>query len=253
MSNLRLKTAVALMIAALAHSVVSCDGVGPRTTYESPSGIYTGVFTSTATEPSPNRETIGSISEELDAQFLLLGQHYAGSLVVNDTTLTGALTEYRGRRGAFLGFDGMTTITLDGDVSEQDGIFGTYVGNDDQGRFALSYSSLYEDGSSLDLLSGIWVFNQASSGGGIYTITVDIDANGQLFGSDTFGCVFSGQMLIIDDRYSSYRVAVSVSSCGEVNGDYNGLAFSTPLGSGSRLHICTDNGLFAFANIFDRL
>ena len=256
MNRLRSKAAVLLLIAVPAFFVVSCDGfgwTGPHPIYESPSGLYQGAFTSTATQPSPSRETTGIISEELDAQFLLSSQHYAGSVVVVDTSLTGELTEYRGKRGVFLGFDGISTITLDGDVSERDGIFGTYVGDDDQGRFAFSYESLYEDGSSLDLLSGIWSFNQASAGGGIYTITIDLDADGQLFGSDTAGCVFSGRMGIIDDRYSSYRVAVSVSSCGEVDGDYSGLAFNAPVASGSRLYIGADNGFFAFANLFDRL
>jgi len=236
--------------------VVACDDIGwtgQRVIHESPSGFYLGTFTSTATQPSPNRQSIGIISEEFEAHFLLSSQHYAGIVAVDGITLSGSLTEFRGRQGVFLGFDGISTILLNGEVSERDGMFGNYSGEDDEGRFTLTYSGAYEDGSSLDLLSGIWSYSQASSGGGIYTITLDLDDSGRLFASDTAGCVFSGQLAIIDDRFCAYGAAVSVSSCGEVDGEYSGLAFYPIRGAVDFLYVGTDNGLFAFANQFQRL
>ncbi len=254
----RCKFAVAnlVVITVAGLLVVACDGIGwtgQRVIHESPSGFYLGAFISTATQPSPNREAIGIISEEFDAHVLLSDQHYAGIVAVDGTTLSGTLTEYRGRQGVFLGFDGISTISLNGEVSERDGMFGNYSGEDDEGRFALTYSDAYEDGSSLDLLTGIWSYSQASSGGAIYTITLDLDDSGRLFASDTAGCIFGGQLAIFDARFCAYSAAISVSSCGEVDGEYSGLVFYPIGGAADLLYLGTDNGLFAFANQFQRL
>ncbi len=74
-----------------------------------------------------------------------------------------------------------------------------------------------------------------------------------MFGSDTAGCVFSGQLNVIDDRYSAYNAAITVSTCGEVNGDYSGLVFYTGTGVANLLYLGTDNGAFAFATQLERL
>ena len=108
----------------------------------------------------------------------------------------------------------------------------------------------YEEGSSLDRLSGIWSRSETSSGGAVYTITLDIDDGGQLFGTDTAGCVFSGQLTIIDVRYAAYRASINVSACGEVDGDYTGLVFYP---NADFLMIGTDNGQFAFATQLQRV
>ena len=80
---------------------------------------------------------------------------------------------------------------------------------------------------------------------------MEIDGGGRLFATDTAGCVFSGQLTAIDDRYSAYRVAINVSVCGEVEGDYSGLAFY--LSANEVLHIGSDNGQFALAVQLGRL
>ena len=236
--------------------VGACDNIswtGPTDVDQSPSGFYSGSFTSTDVQPSPDRQAIGAISEDFDAQFLLADQHYAGIAAVNGTLLSGSLTEYRGRQGVFVGFDGQSTVSYVGEVTERDGMFGTYEGVGAEGRFGLTYSSAYEDGSLLDRLAGIWSYSESLSGGGIYTITLDLDDNGQLFATDTAGCAFNGQLTIIDGRYIAYRAAVSVSTCGEVNGDYSGLAFYPSPGAADFLYFGTDNGQFAFAIQFERL
>ena len=226
----------------------ACDGpgwTGPTGIDQSPSGIYTGSFTSTVTQPSPARQTIGAVSEDFDAHFLLAQQHYAGNLLVEGASLSGVLIEYDGRQGIFVGFAGSTALSIGGEVNARDGMFGTYTGDAAEGRFALTYNAAYEEGAPLEALSGIWSYNESSSGGGVYTVTVEIDGNGQLFATDTAGCVFNGQLTVIDDRYSAYRVVVEVSACGEVNGNYSGLAFYQSVAD--VLHVGTDNGQFALA------
>lgn len=243
-----------LTLAIFGLSVAACDGTawtGPIGVDQSPSGIYTGSFTSTVTQPSPARQAIGVVSEDFDANFLLAQQHYAGILVVDGISLSGVLIEYSGRQGVFNGFDGLTTVSIDGEVTERDSMFGTYAGDTAEGWFSLAYSETYEEGAPLELLAGIWSYSESSSGGGVYTITVEIDGGGRLFATDTAGCVFSGQLTAIDDRYSAYRVAINVSVCGEVDGDYSGLAFYQS--ANEVLHIGSDNGQFALAVQLGRL
>lgn len=242
-----------LLIATAGWLAVACDGVrwaGPLDIDQLPGGFYSGSFTSTVIQPSPARAATGIVSEGFDAQFLVANEHYAGFVAVSGMSLSGTFTEYSGRQGAFVGFDGTSTISLDGEVTERDGMSGTYTGDVDEGRFALTYNAAYEEGSSLDRLSGIWSYSEASSGGAVYTITLEFDDGGQLFGTDTAGCVFSGQMTIIDARYAAYRATVNVSTCAEADGDYTGLVFYPNAGF---LTIGTDNGLLAFATQLQRL
>ena len=247
--SLQFAVARLLSIAISGFLVAACDGVGwpaVRSADQSPAGVYNGSFTSTVTDPSPARQAIGFISEDFDGHFLLADQHYAGIVAVDGIALSGSLVEYRGRQGVFIGFDGRSTISLDGEVDQRAGASGTYAGENAAGRFGLTYNSVYEEGSSLDQLLGLTSYNESSSSGAVYTMTLQLDDNGELFGSDTSGCIFNGRLSIIDDRYSVYRAAVTVSACGEVDGDYNGLAFHAGTTAPDVLYLGTDSGQFAF-------
>lgn len=120
-ANLVVITAAGLLVAA-------CDGIGwtgQRVIHESPSGFYRGPFTSTATQPSPNREAIGIISEEFDAHFLLSDQHYAGIVAVDGNTLSGTLTTVDGE------YSGLAFYSIGGAVDF------LYLGSDN-GLFAFA-------------------------------------------------------------------------------------------------------------------
>lgn len=211
---------------------------------QSPAGIYFGFFTSTTAGPN---QVLGIISEDFDAQFFSSQLHYAGNVAVDGDTLTGTLTDYRGSRNAFFGFGGVSSITLEGSVATAGGMFGEYTGTNDEGRFNLDYLDSYERASSLDLLAGVWTYSLASSGGGVYVVTFDIAADGIIFGSDTDGCVFNGELRVIDDRYNAYRAVMSISSCNDVVGDYSGLAsFSDEPAGPDRLDLAINNARFAF-------
>ena len=110
-----------LLIATAGWLAVACDGVrwaGPLDIDQLPGGFYSGSFTSTVIQPSPARAATGIVSEGFDAQFLVANEHYAGFVAVSGMALSGTLTEYSGRQGAFVGFDGTSTISLDGEVTE---------------------------------------------------------------------------------------------------------------------------------------
>lgn len=215
---------------------------------ESPSGIYLqGEFTSTVTGLPVAHQVTAIISESYDTQIVSADLHYAGTVDTDRDVLTGTLTQYLGSRGPFWGFEGIRQLKLDGTV-DSTGIFGDYTGDDDRGRFNLVYSSLYERRSSLAAIAGVWTFSQASSAADVYTVTFTIDGNGELFGSDTTGCVFNGRINIIDDQYNAYRATAGISSCGEADGDYTGLAYLSDIAGtlNNQLTYSISNESYAF-------
>lgn len=223
----------------------------------SPAGIYRGNFTTSVGAQPVALDVTGAVSEQDDVQFIFAmdeERHYAGMVGVDGTSLTGTLTEYRGALGRFLGIGGADTATLDGTVEESVAIFGDYSGALDEGRFNLQYDAAYETASSIDLTTGVWVFNMASPGGGVYNVTWDIDIDGLIFGTDSMGCVFLGNADIIDSRFNAYRLTVDVSTCGVLNGEYSGLAFLSPtLGTDlDRMTLSISNSAYAFATILDK-
>lgn len=73
----------------------------------------------------------------------------------------------------------------------------------------MTYDSLLtERPSSLDLISGIWSYTNP-----YYTVTLTIDTQGHLFGSDTDGCTFSGSLSIPHVSINIYEVKFSKSGC----------------------------------------
>ena len=190
--------------------------------YLSPPSIFT---TEAAEHPVQNPVNV-IIASTGEARFLFFGstgtpQMYTqlvGNVNVAADKFTASLKAY---------IDGniqASPVTLDGTIETKSGIWGTYDWDQDFGRFNLIYFPSYEKRSLLSKLEGIWVFNQASSGGMIYTITFTIDPDGTLFGSNTVGCTFNGKFKIIDPRYNVYRLLLETSLCGDLDGTYKGLA-----------------------------
>lgn len=233
--------------------VASCDGAGWTgliTRNKSPAGIYSGIFFSTAASRPESRMVTGIVSEDSEIHLIVQPtvsfSQYGGMVSVDGDALTGTMTEYLGARARWFGFDGVRSITLEGTVSERERLFGDYSG-DDQGTFGLDYSDKYDRPSALDQVSGIWTFDLGSSGGGVYNVTFDTDPIGQLFGTDTNGCIYSGEFEIVDSRFNAYAVSVTVSSCQPVEGGYTGLAFRDSFQGIERLWLFFDNGRYAFS------
>ncbi len=196
---------------------------------QSAAGIYLSVnsfFVSEAILPNTQQPVDVIIASTGEARFLflsasgtpLISPQLAGNVDVSGNKLTATLLSYS---------DGNlqpSIAELTGEVITQDNILGNFTWGLEFGRYVLNYSPLYEETSSLDKLEGIWTFNQASSGGAIYTLTLTINADGSIFGSDTAGCIYNGSVTIIDSRYNVYRMSLAVSSCNEFDDIYNGLA-----------------------------
>ena len=184
------------------------------------------IFTTEAAEHPVQNPVNVIIASTGEARFLFFGSTGAPQMY---TQLVGnvnvAADKFTASLKAYIDGDIQASpVTLDGTVETKSGIWGTYVWDQDFGRFNLIYFPSYEKRSLLNKLEGIWVFNQASSGGLVYTITLTIDPDGTVFGSNTPGCVYNGSFQVIDSSFNVYRLSLETSLCGNLDGTYEGLA-----------------------------
>lgn len=191
-------------------------------------GLWYGQFTSDEYGP---RQVFAIISEDSVAQFVISGSrdlHYDGVVRAGDSgRLVGDLSCYLVADIPFVGAGGVEPMVLSGDINPRVGMSGRYSSESDSGRYNLSYSSNYETPSSLEKIAGVYEFNVSSNGGGIYTLTLDVDENGAVFGQDTTSCTYSGVIRMIDNRYNAYDVVLDVTTCGSMSGVYRGLSSLT--------------------------
>jgi hypothetical protein len=218
-------------------------------------GIWSGLFTSIVDSTASG--VIGAVSVQNEAQFVaaaVFERHYAGALATAGDVLIGSLSIYRGKDGPFFGAGGLDSIDIDGTTISRARLSGEFAG-DDEGQFGLNYDSVYEAGSSLATTAGIWEYSEPSAAGPLYTVTLDIDAAGAIFGTDSAGCTYSGQVALVDGSFNVYDVSFEISACPAANGDYNGLGWIRSVGGGTqnRLTVGLTRNDLAFAATFIRL
>ena len=196
---------------------------------QSAAGIYLSppsMFISEAVENPAQNQVNVLIANTGEARFLFFGSSGTPQMytqLVGDVSV--AADEFTASLKAYSDGDVQAQpVTLDGTVETNSGIWGTYTWDQDFGRFNLTYVPSYERRSVLSKLEGIWVFNQASSSGQVYTITLTIDPDGTVFGSNTPGCVYNGSFQVIDSSFNVYRLSLETSLCGNLDGTYDGLA-----------------------------
>jgi hypothetical protein len=100
----------------------------------------------------------------------------------------------------------------------------------DDYRFTLNPAADYSRAVSLAALAGVYTRSESSIFGEEVTLTVTIDANGQLTGSYSNGCVFNGHASIPDTSHNMVRLQIDLANCGSSrgsskawNGAYDGL------------------------------
>lgn len=95
---------------------------------------------------------------------------------------------------------------------------GRYSGAGDAGTFSMTMSSMWNRRASLDTLAG--TYTRTTSIG--YTMTMSITQTGELTASDTRGCVINGTVTVPDALHNLYRLDATVTSCGVLDGAYQG-------------------------------
>ncbi|MGB5259922.1 MAG: hypothetical protein WBO34_05295 [Gammaproteobacteria bacterium] len=177
---------------------------------QNPMGLWDGTFTETGF--GTGNLTGLLINGELFFISTDADSVHAGTYNVIYNSISGTADLYQ-INGALFG-----TSTLSGTVTtgaSLTGNFSTSYGS--IGTFNLAYDPVTDRGSSLATTNAVW-----SATNGLYTITLAIDINGMITGSDTDGCVYNGAGSIIDAGKNIYRVNITVTSCGVLNGTYDG-------------------------------
>lgn len=111
------------------------------------------------------------------------------------------------------------------------------------GNFEATYSAdAYEQSSSLEKVSGVWTEITTSASN-----SVTINSNGEIYGTDSDGCVYSGNIATPDTSRNLYNVDFQIENCGNVNGGYSGLAATGSDSSGDWLTLLAGNANYGFA------
>ena len=129
----------------------------------------------------------------------------SGRILVNDGEIYDSLVSLYGIDGSYRYFCGNTDSTF----NYQDSININYSCpfSSDINLSLIYDKDLTERSSSLSLVSGIWSYSDGSG----YTITLTVDDGGIFNGSDTSGCLYSGDLAVKDESINIYRVRLDQS------------------------------------------
>jgi hypothetical protein len=192
---------------------INLSGPGPNAVATEPGGIWFGTSTSQGVVIAIE----GVITEDREGRFVDENgtQYVVNGIFGSDGDIGITFSAYAQFGYQFL--DGSTSGQgrIDGTVVERSTFSGTFsFSTGESGTIAMAYDPIYERDSSLDKLSGSW-----DEGFGVMTV----DPNGSFFEQDQFGCIYNGQVSIIDAMFNAYRLTMTVSNCGLDNGDYDGI------------------------------
>lgn len=255
-----------LSLALSLFATASCGGGGgggdstpitPTPTPPPPDQLIGGIWEGTATnnlQPGVVTEIAAVITEGGDARFITAdGVQIVSTspLSVSGNAVSGQARAYAPIGFVFSNNQPVTTGTLSATVSERDSLSGTWTADTGEtGNFNLLYNPIYERDSSLDLLADNWVgvdefLNIVSS--------FIVDGNGAVNGQDVLACMYSGQINLLDTRYNTYELSITVTNCDVFNGDYSGLAvLSDASVQNDTLIFQMDNNLVIYTDVLFR-
>ena len=125
--------------------------------------------------------------------------------------------------------------TLSGSLTPGAAASGSWASSGGNGSFTLDYSDAYENNPALSSLAGNWASHDET---GASVAVFSVQSDGRFTGNAALGCGFSGQISIIDNDYSVYRVDVTISNCAQNTGTFQGLGAMV----GAGFSLCVDNG-----------
>lgn len=199
-------------------------------------GIWQGSLTNELTKTTEPWAAIVSA----DGRFHLRSSGYtqmAGTLDVDGNGYTG---EGFAKTGGTKWHDGsqVSALTVAGTIAERDRLSGDFVlASGDAGCFEFAYDAdLYERPSSLDLIDGRWIDYDDWS---FLWIALDVTAEGAITGLDIYGCSYAGSMVLQDERFNLYAVALDILQRTDDSytcwgpGSFEGFAYLEDAGDGS--------------------
>jgi len=169
-------------------------------------GIWDGTVSSVdGTDTIPSK---GIVAEDGRFFFLSPLELDVGTFITSENSFTSELKAYIPVGEAIAIVNG----EISGSFIERERISGTSSFGDGtpSSTFVYNYDSSYETPSSLSTITGIY---SRSINEGAYTETYTIDASGRITGSDTDGCVISGDISTIDSRFTVYEIQLTITTC----------------------------------------
>lgn len=196
-------------------------GGGSSTTSQTTNADATGVWTGTFTQNGAGTAQLTGIIANNQLRFLSIdaGALYEGVISVNGNKFTSSTTNYE------IGGTIFSSGTQSGTVNPGKTLSGTFQNSDgSSGTFSLTYDPITSRGASLATISANWTITVGSD-----SLTLSIDTNGTITGSDTSGCVYNGSVTISNTGVNIYTLAISIASCSDstINGAYTGYAVVT--------------------------
>jgi hypothetical protein len=225
-----------LALTTVTLSVTACGGGGGNsdtTPSPAPTGALPNPATPTAaTTPGVWKGTITSTTTGQSTSVVALtgtdghsvwmttdGRMWSGQVPMNgdhfNATFSGHM--YEGVHFPDGANHGTTSMMIDNHAVGT--MSGRYTGSGDAGTFNMNLSPMWNRTASLGSVAG--VYTRTTSNG--YTMTMTVGANGQVMASDSRGCLVNGTVTVPDTTHNLYGMDVSVTSCGSLDGHYQGM------------------------------
>lgn len=226
----------------IALALVGCGGGGGEgdsaQTPPPPNAAVGGIWEGSS---STGEQLIGLVTETGEFQFISdAGIQYVGTLAVNGDALSNSFVAFS-NDGAYAG-SGTLTGTLQSRASASlNTSFTPVSGAVVNATIAFNYNALYERGSALAQIAG--VYRELRTG-----VILSVDGSGVAFMQDPVsGCVVNGDATILDARYNAYRVSYVNNNCtgqfATLNGrEFQGLATLDNAGVPERLIVGAATG-----------
>ncbi len=219
------RTLLVTMAAVLATA--ACSGGGgdtspaPGNTSGTPVSAKTtpGVWQGTVTSPTTGQSSVVGLTNGSGHSVWMTtdGRVWTGQMPMSGTQFNATMAGYMYPGSRFP--DGSNYGTWSMMAQYANGTWsGQFNGSGDNTTFSFSMHPAYDRPASLDVLAG--TYTRTTSVG--YTMTMSVTQGGQLTGSDSRGCVFNGTVTVPDSNHNLYQIAATVTSCGILDGDYQG-------------------------------
>ena len=209
-------------------SLLRCLREQDRNRVEKLGGIWRGTLTHS--EVNGTQSVVAIVSESGEFRIIATdGIQASGRATGGRRSVTGSLRFYPEDGKTFSDDRRSLGGEFEGSAEEATTLNGSWVASVDKGitgKFSLTYDEVYAEDSTLTRLAGNYSAQEANG----FSRSVVILENGDIEGSDSDACTYSGDAAIVDTRWNAYRMTVAIAGCDERSGDYAGLGFLTKNG-----------------------
>lgn len=152
------------------------------------------------------------------------GAQFAGTAIVSGgSTVSGTGQVVAPKRETWSDGSLVSNFEVNGTIGNRRSMFLFWKSlSGDEGEISFVYDASHDVSSSIEALEGTWtVFDE---------LAITIDRDGLIDGQDSDGCIYSGMVTIIAQELNVYDLLITIASCDNLNGSYQGLGTIIQLG-----------------------